>query len=98
MRDYWPDEPPINLDQLRGLERLHEEFARLLAYDFTFSEGVEQRIDVDIALDDLWRGGDLAFRSDPRLSPELRRAGRRRIGGSGVACGGGIDGRGKKRG
>ena len=39
-------------DQLRGLERLHDEFARRLAVNFTFVEGVDRRVDVDPAFVD----------------------------------------------
>ena len=44
---------------MRGLERLHDEFARLLAFNFTFSEGVQQRIDVDTAFVDQTTFGEV---------------------------------------
>ena len=45
-------EPFPSQDQLRGLERLHDEFARLLAVNFTFAEGVDRRVDVHRAFVD----------------------------------------------
>ena len=42
----------MSMEQLRGLERLHDEFARALAVNFTFAEGVQQRVDVDTAFVD----------------------------------------------
>ena len=41
-----------NKDQLRSVERLHDEFARLLTVNFTFAEGVDRRVDVHRAFVD----------------------------------------------
>lgn len=50
--EYASDGPPMTKDHLRGLERLHGEFARLLAVNFTFSENMERQVDVDTAFVD----------------------------------------------
>jgi len=44
--------PRMNLEQLRGLERLHAEFARLLAVNFSSGEGVGRQMDVNTAFVD----------------------------------------------
>lgn len=48
--DYASDGPPMSGDHLRGLERLHGKFARLLAANFT--EGTEQQVDMPTAFVD----------------------------------------------
>ena len=62
--------PLVNKKQLRGLERLHDEFARRLAVNFTSAADVDRQVDVNTAFVDLTSYGEfIASISSPNRSP-----------------------------
>ena len=53
--------PLANLEQLRGLERLHDEFARLLGVNFTSADGVDRQVEVNTAFVDQTSYGEFVL-------------------------------------
>jgi|GEM_PF-1408533 flagellar motor switch protein FliM len=63
--------PLVNKEQLRGLERLHDEFARRLAINFTSAADVDRQVDVNTAFVDLTSYGEFILSiSSPNRSPK----------------------------